>query len=366
MHTPDADVPDGPCHWTFAPQVAYSANGYPIGIAIGDFSGDGVPDILAVNGSNHEGTSSDNVALLINHGDGTFARRATFTAGFMPFDMAVGDFSGDGKLDLAIIYEFQADAASHELSVFLNHGDGTFAPAASYPINGGAYAITAGDFNGDGRLDLAITDALVHLSVLTNRGNGTFGSPVTSSQALSGQVTTADFNRDGALDIATPGYSGVDVLINQRNGTFAAPVEYPYSSSCMAGGTIAASDIDGDGYPELIRTCYQYGAFAAMRVNKGDGTLGAEVTYATGQWPVGLVVGDFTGRGRNDLAVANSWAYANTVSVLPNVGGTFGPQVTYAATTPNYIAAGDLNRDGHADLVTAGGSTLSVLLSTCE
>jgi hypothetical protein len=143
-------------------------------------------------------------------------------------------------------------------------------------------------------------------------------------------------------------------------------VTYPYSATCNDLGTIIASDLTGDGYPELIRSCFQGGSFVAVRADNGDGSLGGEVTYATGEWPWGLVVADFTGDGRNDLAVANEFAYANSVSVLPNTGDTLGPQVTYAATTPNHIASGDLNGDGHADLATAGGSTLTVLLSTCQ
>jgi hypothetical protein len=164
---------DGPCRWTFAPQVTYAANGYPVGVAIGDFTGDGAPDILTVNADN------GNASVLINSGDGTFARHTTLAVGPMPFDLAVADFSGDGKLDLAIIYEFQASGVSHEVSVFLGRGDGTFVPDQSYPINGGAFAITTGDFNNDGRLDLALIDAMTRLSVLTNRGNGTFGPPAT-------------------------------------------------------------------------------------------------------------------------------------------------------------------------------------------
>ena len=84
-------------------------------------------------------------------------------------------------------------------------------------------------------------------------------------------------------------------------------------------------------------------------------------------WPWGLVVGDFTGDGRKDLAAANSWAYANSVSVLPGMASnTLGSTITYAATSPNFIAAGDLNGDGHDDLATAGADTLTVLLSRCE
>ena len=362
------EAPDeGPCRWTFAPQVTYGAKGSPVGVAIGDFSGDGVPDILVVSIDDGIAGSSDNVSLLINGGDGTFARRATFAAGLMPFGMVTGDFSGDGSLDLAVIYEFQASAVSHELSVFLNRGDGTFAPPASYPINGGAFDVATGDFSGDGRLDLALIDAQAQLSVLTNRGDGTFGVPAQFPAGVyADHVATADFNGDGALDLATGGTFAENVLLNQRDGTFGAPAAYPYAADCNYLGTIVADDVTGDGAPDLIRSCFQGGALVSVRANNGDGTLGPEKTFATGDWPWGLAVADLSGDGRHDLAVANSFAYAKTVSVLANAGGTLGAQVTYAATTPKYIAAGDLNGDGRPDLVTAGGSAVSVLLSTCE
>src|SRR5450432_3902346 len=366
----DAGAHDAACQWTFAPQVTYGAGGYPVGIAIGDFSGDGVSDILTVNGDGIGDGKGDrnSVGILTNRGDGTFAPRATFPSGLMPYGMTVGDFSGDGRLDLAIIYEYQAPNVSHAVNVFLNRGDGTFGLPGSYDINGGAYAIAAGDLNGDGHLDLAVVDATAKVSVLTNLGRGTFGPPATFNPGdYADQITLSDLDHDGALDIVTAGTFSTQVLLNQGRGAFAPPVTYRHSPACDYIGPITAGDIDGDGYPKILRSCYQFGDVIGVRANNGDGTLGSEVTYMTGSWPWGLVIGDFTGHGRNDLAVANSWAYANTVSVLPNTGsGTFGSQVTYATTTPNSIAAGDLNGDGHADIATAGAQTVSVLLSVCE
>ncbi|HEY1533643.1 MAG TPA: VCBS repeat-containing protein [Polyangiaceae bacterium] len=346
------------CTWTFAPQVTYPAGGYPVALAIADFTGDGVPDMLTLNGVGND------IALLRNLGNGTFEPRATTPVGSMPYGMEVADLSGDGALDLPIIYEFQADGVSHEVDILLNRGNGTFAPAVSYPINGGAFSITAGDFNADGRLDLVVADANTNLSVLANQGEGTFAPPLTYKSGSGDQVAVADFNHDGLLDLATAGFA-MNVLLNQGAGSFAAPVVYPNADDCA--GPMIAEDLTGDGYPELIRSCYQLGGYLVMRTNTGDGTLGPEAQYMTGQWPWGLVVGDFTGDGRKDLAAANSWAYANSVSVLPGMASnTLGSTITYAATSPNFIAAGDLNGDGHDDLATAGADTLTVLLSRCE
>jgi hypothetical protein len=202
------------------------------------------------------------------------------------------------------------------------------------------------------------------VNVLINQGKGTFAQPVANKTFLAGQMAVADFNRDGLLDLASAGF-GMDVLLNQGAGSFAAPVDYSTPGDCA--GPMIAADITGDGYADLVRSCYQIGSFLVMRTNHGDGTFGPEVQYMTGQWPWGLVVGDFTGDGRKDLAAANSWAYSNSVSVLPNVNGdTLGAPIDYAATSPNFIAAGDLNQDGHDDIATAGADTLTVLLSRCE
>jgi hypothetical protein len=362
----DEPRPDAPCRWAFAPQVTYAVDDYPFGIAIGDFNGDGVSDILTVG---------EHVSLWINRGDGTFGRPVASAAGSLPSGMAVGDYDGDGSLDLAIIDDPQAKGVSKAVSVFLNRGDGKFAPAAMYATDGGAYGITAGDFNGDGRLDLALIDGDIrYVSILINQGGGAFGPPVTyEGDPAAGYITASDFNRDGALDIAVAGSFSVSVLLNRGGGTFSPPVTYENSMACDDVGPVTAGDVNGDGYPEILRSCWQGADAVAVRLNNGDGTFGSETTYASGSWPLGLVAGDFFGSGRNDLAVANTGN--DSISVLPNAGdGTYGSQVTYAATTPQSIAAGDLNGDRHADLATVGGSPVnvaagghvSVFLSICE
>ncbi len=179
-------------------------------------------------------------------------------------------------------------------------------------------------------------------------------------------VATADFNGDGALDLATGGTFAENVLLNQRDGTFGAPAAYPYAADCNYLGTIVADDVTGDGAPDLIRSCFQGGALVSVRANNGDGTLGPEKTFATGDWPWGLAVADLSGDGRHDLAVANSFAYAKTVSVLANAGARWARRSRTRPRRRNTSPRSDLNGDGRPDLVTAGGSAVSVLLSTCE
>jgi hypothetical protein len=356
---------DGACQWTFADPETYTIAGYPAAFAIGDFDGDGHPDILTAINSD---ATANNLMLLVNQGDGTFAAPRASAAGLMPWAMATGDWNGDGSLDVVILYEFQATGVSTTLSVFLNHGDGTFAPPIPYPISGGGFEVVTADFNVDGHPDLALIDANDDLSVLLNQGDGTFGAPRSfDSGGAADHLTTGDFNHDGAVDIAVAGTFSVSIVLNQGDGTFAAPVSYP-NTGCDDVGPIAAGDLNGDGVADIVRSCWQAGDGVAVRINRGDGTFAAETAYSTKSWwPFGVVVGDFLGQGRNGVAAAGSFVYAQSVSVLPGVGdGTLGPARTFAATNPNFIATGDLNGDGHPDLATAGNSAVSVLLSACQ
>jgi hypothetical protein len=260
------------------------------------------------------------------------------------------------------------------VSIFLNRGGGTFASEIVYLNPTGASGIVAGDFDGDQRADIAIASGSLTAYLLLNNGDGTFRfSPQFPTGSYASYLTAADFDRDGTLDLGIAGTFSIALLMNQGNANFREPAVYDNSPSCNYVGPLIAGDLTGDDYPELVRTCFQGGAWVAAR-NNFSGRLSEELTYPTGQWPFRLVMADFTADGWDDLAVANSWAYANSVSVLPGLGdGTFAPQVTYDAAGPTFIAAGDLNGDGHPDLATAGSpgyptvsGTVSVLLSICE
>jgi hypothetical protein len=157
---------------SFAARRAFEAGDIPQSVAVGDFNADGKPDLAVANGSSPGGS----VSLLLGRGDGTFHIAVSFAAGAAPHSVAVGDFNGDGKVDLAV-----ANAGGDNVSVLLGRGDGTFQTAADYDVGASPYSVAVGDFNGDGKADLAVANAGAGtISVLLGRGDGTFQTAVIS------------------------------------------------------------------------------------------------------------------------------------------------------------------------------------------
>ncbi len=234
-------------------------SGTQIAIGAGDFNEDGNLD-LVVDSNNPGG---DNILSFVpGNGDGTFGTpiNATLsspvTSGF-PSAMAVGDFNGDGKLDVA----FTLKTATNNLAVLLGTGSGTFTPAASSLVSLGntPVALVAGDFNGDGKLDLAAANfGDSSLSVLLGNGNGTFAS---SAVALGGEpnwVTMGDFNGDGKPDLAVTLFNlpGVVLLAGNGDGGFTALPATGITPSPTGGDEfptqMASADFDGDGTADIV------------------------------------------------------------------------------------------------------------------
>ena len=182
-----------------SPPSSYTAGSGPDTVAVGDFNGDGKLDLAVAN------NVSNNVSVLLGKGDGTFHAAVNYGAGTNPTSVAVGDFNGDRKLDLAV-----ANWNGNDVSILLGNGDGTFQPAVNYNVTFGPQSVAVGDFNGDGKLDLAVANYFGEaLSILLGNGDGTFQAHV-NYQAGSGPVWVAvgDFNGDGRLDFAVTDFDG--------------------------------------------------------------------------------------------------------------------------------------------------------------
>jgi hypothetical protein len=201
-------------------QGAVSANGNIAGAympAVGDFNGDGKLDI-AVTGGGYGPSPGQVVTILLGNGDGTFrlAQNSTFPTGSNPWAIVAADFNGDGKLDLAI-----ANQDDSTVTILLGNGDGTFTPATGSPVavGSGPYALAVADLNSDGKLDLLVANQNdTSVTILLGNGDGTFTPAVGSPIAVGGapnSVAVGDFNNSGRLGIAVATGANVVVLVQQ-------------------------------------------------------------------------------------------------------------------------------------------------------
>jgi FG-GAP-like repeat len=244
-----------------AQQFAHAVN-YPTGpfsspfkVAIGDFNQDGIPDLVAANA--YDSVRAGTVGILLGNGDGTFRASTEYGAGGVEtFSVAAGDFNGDGKLDLVVANGGDGvTPGSANVGVLLGNGDGTFMPAVAYSAGTlGRDFVTVGDFNGDGKLDIVATAGSVNgflggVSVLLGKGDGTFASAVVYPTGVApGSIAVADFNGDGRLDLAVANDTSVSVLLGRGDGTFQAAVNYPARGQATG---VASGDFNGDGKLDL-------------------------------------------------------------------------------------------------------------------
>jgi len=355
----------------FQTAINTGAGPSPESLAVGDFNGDGTLDMAVanfgewVNGAQTYTNSS--VSVLLGKGGGTFQTAVNYDAGGRSRFVAVGDFNGDGKPDLAVVNSIGDNGAAFPASnvaVLLGKGDGSFHAAVNYDAGANPSSAVVGDFNGDGKSDLAVAN-MRGVSVLLGNGDGTFQAAVSYSEGQGPHfIAVGDFNGDGTPDLAVAGwatsYWSVAVLLGNGDGTFQPPLKHEAGVSGPV-GPVAVGDFNGDGKLDLAVA--NNGSFpettVAVLLGNGDGTLQNAISYVAGWIPQSLAVGDFNADGKPDLAVAT---FENGVSVLFGNGDGNFQAVNHFAGRGTYVTAGDFNGDGKADLLEANGGTVSVLL----
>jgi hypothetical protein len=268
-----------------------SGFGYPVAA---DINGDGKQDLIGTD--NVFAVNSDNVLVRLGNGNGTFQPAATYSVGPSPGAIAIGDLNGDQKPDIAVITT--ASNGAGQVAVLLSTGSGGFAPALSYAVGNNPSGIAIGDFNGDGKLDIAVSDT--GATVLLNKGNGTFQSGVSlTTGANPTAIAAADLNGDGRVDLAvlygpdTTG--GVSVLLGKGDGTFQSAVNLPteyFPNSFLIG------DFDHDGNLDIAIT---HQLDTTIMFGLGGGSFAPEVGLVAGGNVGGLVLADLNGDNRLDL-----------------------------------------------------------------
>ncbi len=336
----------------------------PRSVVIADVNGDGKPDI--VGGLNVGATAE--LVVYLNRGDGTFAppivSQITINNSAWPsVSIGVGDFDGDGKADVV------ATDQNGNFFVLHGNGDGAFTLTGQFQKRGiDAYRIAeVMDMNGDGKLDLVVSQLYGStVDVLAGNGNGTFQSLI-SLPLYTYWPVVADFDGDGIPDIATTSIQTdsnsvsryvVSIFAGNGDGTFRQINSFVYAS--VWGTMLAARDINGDGKPDLILDTAN-GFMVCLGL--GSGQFSAPVTYSVPRWGGGgAAVGDFNGDGNLDIIGAVNYSNA-TAYMLKGFGdGTFeGAPTIDVNGVPTMIAASDVNDDHLTDIVAVAPGTIVFL-----
>lgn len=344
-----------------APQL-FSAQAVPVALATADVNGDGILDLVAT-------TSKNQVAVLLGNGTGSFKSARTFPVGAGPLGIAIGDFNGDGRPDLAVTNAGGSGSNGNTVAVLLGTGSGNFGTAQFIPVAAGPIGVAVGDFNHDNRQDVVVTNSGTdQVTVLLGNGDGSFQKPVPFSVSSGvktnipyqpSYVAVDDFQGNGNLDliVANPFASTAAVLLGDGKGGFSKAINILVAAGPKA---VLTGDYNHDGHRDFITANANSGTISEV-FGKGTGKFQLETNRPAPTRADQIILADFNEDGIPDIATANGGidsVNGNTASVVLRTKSAGTTQtVMKVGINPLSVVAGDLNNDGHLDLVVANSGT---------
>ncbi|MFO0798484.1 MAG: VCBS repeat-containing protein [Gemmataceae bacterium] len=351
------------------PATAEPVVGGPVALAVGDFNGDGLLDVVTTL------AREPAVAVRLGNGDGTYAPQASFPAGTRPLAVATADLNRDGRADIVV-----ANHGDGTVGVLFGNGDGSFRPQVTYPVGRGPCALLLTDVNGDGNPDVVVAnndDGTV--VTLLGGADGTLRDTRTGPAArLPGAapgLAPEDLTLTGLVDVAAVDLNGDRwpdlVTVNSRERTVGVRFGYGDGSFATEGVTrlrfvphgVTIADADGDGSPDVV-VRHNTGNSVGILRYVGNGSFDVVERSVIVDDPAAVAVADLNGDGKPDLVAAGGRAAAVSVLLADGRGSFQDPRAVPVGLSPRAVLVRDMNADGRPDVVVVNGveGTLSTLL----
>jgi hypothetical protein len=309
---------------------------FPAGITDGDFNMDGVLDLATAD------YVDSTVTVLLGNGTGEFSSSGNFSVGTEPLGIINEDFNSDEILDIAV-----ANSGSNFISVLLGNGTGEFAGQQTYQVGNGPVDLCTGMFDSDDNYDIVSVN-LDGNSVGILTGDGAGGFTLTNTINLEADykpyaITKGDFDKDGNMDvaIASGGFPYVGVLLGNGTGEFSSIKNYIVGYG-LERFDIVTDDFNNDGELDIAVPNTDNDTISVLLGN-GTGGFDPHQTYNVGAYPVGICNADLNTDGNSDLVITN--AFDNTISILLGAGGGVfqSQQVISAGDGPVGVICGNID-----------------------
>ena len=321
----------------------------PASVVMGDLNEDGNPDLVTAN------RLADTVSVFLGEGDGRFTV-TQYPVGDLPSDIEMADFDGDGHLDVVV-----SNSGDNSLSLFFGSGGGNLGDGILWSLPSSPRDLAVGDFDGDGNPDIAailVSDDGNSLAIFSYQGDGSFEVLFESPAGISPRaLTVADVNRDGHLDLLVGNLGSIDVYLFEEDEAF----QLVSTLVPIRTDSLAVADFDGDGLVD-IAACERGSPYFLVAIGEGDGNFDVLSLQSLDRTLQYLLAGDFNTDTRIDLALVD--AEGTILSLTGHGDGSFETHIPPGPSASSGSAAGivgDVNSDGHLDVVTVNTYDVSII-----